>query len=365
MKKYFFAILCSFLLVFFSCNQKKKKVFPKGEWLISTPEQQGVDSKKMNEALDYLASNSLSNKNREVLIIRNGYQIYAGDNIDCVHNIHSCSKTFTSTVLGLLVDDGKLTLDTKASKYEPLLKDLYPEVTFRHFATMTSGYNAKGRSRWENENEDWSWTPYEPDSPYFAPGTAFAYWDEAQMMFGRVLTQVLQRPMIDFLKERVTNEIGMDNWKWLPEKDISGININTGGSKVQINAKQFARWGYLFLNDGNWDGKQLISKNWVRMATSVQVPANLPTGNTDRNNIVGSGCYGFNWWVNGKHSNDKTDYPGAPEGLFYASGNFNNHCFVIKQWNMVIVRMGEDGDPKNIDEGYNIFLNMIGKSFIK
>ncbi|MCK4854113.1 MAG: beta-lactamase family protein, partial [Bacteroidales bacterium] len=202
-----------------ACAQQPAKVFPGEEWTINNPEDQGVDPQRFQEALDYLESHSLHNGNRELVVIRNGYLIHAGDQADSVHNIYSCSKTFTSTVLGLLIDDGVIGLDDLAHTYEPLLKERYSGVSFRHFATMTSGYSGVGENRWERvDYADWSWTPYEPDEPYFSPGTAYAYWDEAQMMFGRVLTRVLQRTMHDFLTERVAEPIGMGTWHWLPEK---------------------------------------------------------------------------------------------------------------------------------------------------
>ena len=354
------------LLAILSCKGNPEITFPGEEWEVSSPERQGVDSEKMNAALEYLASKSKHNKNKEVLIVRNGYQIFAGENIDSTHNIWSCSKTFTSAVLGLLVDDGLVSLNDKAASYEPLLKEFYPDVTFRHFTTMTSGYSAKGDSRWETvDYADWSRTVYDPEEPLFEAGKEYAYWDEAQMMFGRVLTQIIQKPMRDFLKERVTDKIGMGDWQWHPEKEVNGIPINNGCTNVIINAKQFARWGWLFLNEGNWDGKQLISRDYVKMATSVQVPNTIPVADTDRKNTVGPGCYGFNWWVNGIKADGTLKLPGAPEGVFFPSGLNNNKCLCIPQWNMLIVRMGEDGHPENKDQVYGTFLKMMGEAIIK
>ncbi|MFC2126043.1 serine hydrolase domain-containing protein, partial [Bacteroidota bacterium] len=338
-------------------------VFPGEEWEYSPPEEQGVSSPKMQVALDFLESKSRENKNKEILIIRNGYMIYGGEQIDSTHNIWSCSKTFTSTVLGLLADDGVISLDDFAAEYEPLLKEMYSEVKFLHFTTMTSGYNAVGRSRWDtNGYADWSWTVYEPEEPYFAPGTEYAYWDEAQMMFGRTLTQILQKPMRDFLKERVTDQIGMGDWEWIPEKDLNGIPINNGCTNVTVNAKQLARWGWLFLNKGNWNGKQLISMKWIEQATSVQVSSSIPVANTDRNDVVGPGCYGFNWWINGVKANGEMKLPGAPEGCYFASGHNNNKCIVIPQWNTVIIRMGEDGHPEDKDVVYGTFIKLFGEA---
>ena len=346
-----------------ACAQQPAKVFPGEEWTINNPEDQGVDPQRFQEALDYLESHSLHNGNRELVVIRNGYLIHAGDQADSVHNIWSCSKTFTSTVLGLLIDDGVIGLDDLAHTYEPLLKERYSGVSFRHFATMTSGYSGVGENRWERvDYADWSWTPYEPDEPYFSPGTAYAYWDEAQMMFGRVLTRVLQRTMHDFLTERVAEPIGMGTWHWLPEKSVDGIAINNGCTNVHVNARQLARWGWLFLNEGNWNGKQLISKDWIKMATAVQVPSTIPVGDTDRKTTVGPGCYGFNWWVNRMKADGGMKLPDAPEGCYFASGHNNNKCIIIPDWNMVIVRMGEDGHPEDRDLVYGKFLQMIGNA---
>ena len=131
---------------------------------------------------------------------------------------------------------------------------------------------------------------------------------------------------------------------------------------MRVNAKQLARWGWLFLNRGKWNGQQLLSASWVDQATQVQVPPHIPVADTDRKSTVGPGCYGFNWWVNGRRADGTWKLPGAPKGCYFASGHNNNKCIVIPQWNMVIVRMGEDGHPPEKDKVYGTFLNMIGKA---
>lgn len=347
----------------FSCSSEDKTVYPGAVWETSLPQEQGIDPDRMMEAVNYLESKCLHNGVKELVIIKNGYMIYRGDQIDSVHNIWSCSKTFTSTVLGLLIDDGVLSLEETAASYEPLLKEYYPNLSFRHFVTMTSGYSAEGESRWEDvDYADWSWTPYTPEAPLFPPGSAYAYWDEAQMMFGRVLTGVLGKSMHEYLSERIMNKIGISSWMWYPEQEHHGVPINNGCTNVFLNAEQFARWGWLFLNNGAWNGEQLISSDWVRQATSVQVAVDIPVGETDRKSTIGPGCYGFNWWVNGELADGSMKLPGAPEGCYFASGLNNNKCIVIPEWNMVVVRMGEDGHPANKDQVYEKFLELLGES---
>ena len=335
--------------------------FPDQKWAIATPEDFGMNASKIEEALNYLKSKSFEDGIEEVLILKNGYIIHEGDSTRKAHNIYSCSKAFTSTVLGLLIDQNKLQLDDHAAEYDSTLTALYPDVSFRHFATMTSGYSAEGRSRWNDENADWSYTPYTPEAPHFEPGTHYEYWDEAQMTFGKVLTKILNEPMRDFLKRELTNKIGMGEWSWFPEQEVDGIPINNGCTNVKVDAHQLARFGYLYLNRGHWNGQQLLSKSWCEMATTNQVPASTPVYQGDRSNVKGSGSYGFNWWVNSKDGLSRM--PDAPLGTAYLSGLNHNVCAIIPEWNMVVIRMGDD---KNPPEGkhvvWNTFLKKLGEA---
>ncbi len=339
--------------------------FPAEDWPTATPERQGFDPKKLEAAVQYLADHCFEDKVEELMIIRNGYLIYQGDSIDKVHNVWSCSKSFTSTALGLMIEDGRCQLDDRAATYEPALAEQYPNVSLRHFATMTSGYNAAGSSRWKEESEDWSPTPYQPTDPIFAPGTAYAYWDEAMMMNGRTLTRILQGDLHAFLTRRLTDPIGMGTWTWDEEGELNGISIRNGCTGVHLSARQLARVGHLYLNRGNWNGTQVINEAWTIQARQPQVPADLPVADTDRQATDGSGSHGYNWWVNGM-TDEGRFMPDAPPGTAYMSGLNHNVCFVIPEWNVVYIRMGVDGNPP---EGkhvvHNAFIKRLGLAMKK
>ncbi len=342
-------------------------VFPGSSWLEATPESQNVDSAGLDAALSTLESYCGSEGISETVIIRNGYMIWQGSNIDRRHSIWSVTKTFTSTALGLLISEGSCTLNTVAADHEPLLSDLYPAVTLRHFATMTSGYNAvndpAGLDRWGNVTEDWSATPYSPDQPFFAPGTAFLYWDEAMLLNGRVLTRLANTPLKTYLQSRVMDHIGIGSgaWGWLTEDSVNGVDINNASASIYITARNLARFGHLFLNNGNWDGSQIIPAQWVEEATINQVPLDIE--DSSQRDIYGRGIYGYNWWVNGVKSDGNRHLPDAPVGTYYASGLHNNMCIVIPEWNMVIVRMGTDENPEEGTEYvWNRVLKEVGES---
>ncbi len=190
-------------------------VFPKEQWIEKKPEELGIDSKYLQDALDYLASESGTDKLDEVFIACKGYVIYKEDSIYKKHNIYSSSKSFTSTVLGLLIDQGRISEETLAKNIDSNLTAWYPEVKLKHFANMTSGYSALGNSRWNEPSEDWSPTPYQIGKPLFKPGEAYAYWDEAQMMFGRLLTLHANQTLKSIFDDNIGNTIGLDDYEWV------------------------------------------------------------------------------------------------------------------------------------------------------
>lgn len=347
-------LIISFLLS--TCS--KRTVFPGKEWKKQSPESQGVKSKSLDSALNYLKNNCGKDGIDKLAIICNGYLIYEGDSSNKALNIMSSTKSLTSTVLGLLIDGGKCTLDSKASEFEPLLSEKYKALTLRHFATMTSGYSAKGRSRWGENSEDWSIYPFDVDTPLFSPGCEFCYWDEAMMMFGRVLTKLARQDLKSFLDSKIMQPIGIKDYKWWNEWNVDSLAIYNGCTGIELSAKQLARFGYLFLNHGNWNGKQLISEKWVVQATQNQVPDSIPVASTDRKSIDGRGQYGFNWWLNGKNSNGLYLMPDAPKDLYFTWGHLENLCFVIPSKKMVVVRLGSDG-CQNPEIVFNQFFNLL------
>ena len=344
-------------------------VFPGKNWREAQPEAQGVDSAKLKEAVSYLAGNSGSDGVRELVIIRNGYMIWKGPDIDKMHGVWSLTKSFTSTVLGLLIDDGKATLDTLAKDHAPAMTATYPDITLRHFTTMTSGYYAVGDKTTGSYKHGPSSTPFKPaKTPLFEPpGSRYAYWDSAMNQFANVLAHIAGEPIETLFKRRIADQIGMDRakWDWGDFGKVDGIVINGGsgnGNKhMFISARELARFGHLFLNRGKWKGKQLISAAWVDAATRAHVPASMPL--EELSGADGRGMYGYNWWANGIKADGKRKWPDAPVGTYAASGYNNNDMFVNGEWNMVIVRLGLDQrDVKINDATYNTFLKKVGEA---
>jgi CubicO group peptidase (beta-lactamase class C family) len=345
-------------------------VFPGPRWEEAAPAAEGIDESKLASAVKFLKANTGGDGVSELVIVRNGRIVWKGENIDKVHGIWSCTKSFTSTALGLLIDDGKCTLDTRAKDFAPELAANYPDLTLRHFTTMTSGYRAVGDEPQGSYRHGPSKTPFDPAAiPLFSPpGSQYAYWDSAMNMFGLVLTRIAGEPLEDLIRRRIAEPIGMNPkaWQWGDLATVDGRVVNGGsgnaGKHIQISARELARLGHLFLNEGNWNGKQLISRQWVQSATTVHVPAKLPWAQPE-SEIDGRGVYGFNWWANGTREDGRPLWPGVPAGAFAAAGHNNNRLFVVPQWKLVVARLGLDQqDVKVKDETWGRFLELVGQS---
>ncbi|NIA22207.1 MAG: serine hydrolase [Anaerolineaceae bacterium] len=341
-------------------------VFPESEWLESAPEQQGLDPRKLQEAMEVIRRISGAQGNSQSVVIRNGYLIWRGPDIDHLHTVWSCTKSFLSTVLGLLVDDGRCTLETRAADVYPALAEHYPTVTLRHLATFVSGYRAHEASR--------EVPPFEPAAPLFAPGEKFHYsWDP--YLLALVLTKVAGRSLDELFRRRIAEPIGLDpaTWHWGDWgtfdylTGLPGVAV-CGGSGlydrgVGITARAMARVGWLFACGGLWNGRQLISRAWVEQATRPQVPATVPPYDPQAWYGRLPGRYGLYWWTNGADSSGRRMWPAAPERTFAMQGNMDNFCFVIPEWRMVVVRLGMDGQISN--DRYDEFFGALRRAFIE
>ena len=268
--------------------------------------------------------------NTQAVVVRNGRVIWKGSDIDNLHSVYSCGKSFMSSVFGLLVDDKKCTPETKAADILPALKEHYGEVTLGQFASFTSGYDVP-----------WRKSPFEIRPPIHAPGKGFHYSSSADQL-ANLLTRVAGEPLRDFFRRRIADPIGIppDKWHWRDVGKIDGLVVCGGSGHVSITARQFARFGHLYLNKGRWGDKRILSAKWVEASTAPQVAPNVPPHDPKGWYVHLPGRYGWNWWTNGADAKGERLWRSATPGTFAAQGNRNNYCFVLPEWRMVFVRMG-------------------------
>jgi len=340
-------------------------VFPGASWETRTPESQGVNPTNLNNALNYFDANSNGVGTDEMVIVRNGYIIWEGPDSDVKHTIHSGTKTFTTTVLGILIQEGVISsINDNAVDYYPSLDDTYTTysgLTLKHLATFTSGYNADTTA-----TADMKWGDprkfLTPLAPLADPGYRWQYRDCAIHMLGHILQTASGEYLEDIYKTHIADNIGMSNWEWKHygySDDGSGTEIvayflnpsGIYGGGIHTTPLELARHGLLYLNQGNWDGNQILDSEFAQDAITNQVPLSTPTYfNFDKR-----GQWGYMWWTNGIGTNGLRKWPNAPPGAATLLGGSKDYCFVIPEWDMVITRMSPPGQGDMSDFGYTVW----------
>lgn len=316
-------------------------VFPSNDWQVAAPATQGVDAARLASAVAYMDAHFGPDGAKELVIVRNGYLIHKGPKGDAYHNVWSCTKTFTSTVLGLLAADGKCSPDDLAAEHLPELDDDYPaygRIRLRHLASMSSGY--KGEVLDVTPEQPWGrpMAYLTPTAPMYEPGSQVRYHDHQVFVLGKILTRLAGESEQSMFQRRIADPIGMKKFDWGVSGRVDEIVLNNAAGTpttpgVQTTPRDMARFGLLYLNRGDWNGRQLLPARFVDEATRNQVAA------AGASSFL-HGRYGYYWWTNDVRPDGKRPWPSAPHGTYTSHGHSSNFCYVVPEWNMVIVRMG-------------------------
>jgi CubicO group peptidase (beta-lactamase class C family) len=337
---------------YFSSGSTDNMIFPGTNWVSATPESQGVDSAKLQQAMNYMQNNFPGSGAKRAVVIRNGRLIWKGAEAGKQQHIYSAAKTFTSTVLGLNVGKGKVNLNAHVTDYLPSIDNKYSQYSrlrVKHLATMTGGYDGKNLCKQACQCSHSSCESHlDPAIPDYSPGTRWLYHDPNVEKLAEILMREGGASLSDQFKKGVANKIGLKNWNWFTEITactINGIRFNepTGYCKkgMHISALDFVRYGHLYLNKGNWDGTQVLSTSFVNKATTVQVPKSTPCPAK----YCWAGQYGYYWYVNGVGKKGRR-WPHAPPKTFWAQGLHCQYVVVIPEWNIVIAKLNLKDDGK-------------------
>ena len=293
----------------------------------STPEAEGVPSKFIYDLLAELAVTENANMHHfmmlrhDKVICETSFAPYRNGDW---HITHSMCKSFTGMAIGLLVDDGRLSLDDKIvdifdTGWHVLNRFKLRDLTVWNLLTMTSGsdfYETGAIS-----GNKWVETYLNADLK-FQPGTQFHYNSMNSYMLSAIVTIKTGKTMFDFLKERIFNPMGITQIFW----EASPEGITKGGWGLFIRPEDAAKLGSLYLHHGNWHGTRLISEKWVAEATMKQVE-----NNSDK---LG---YGYQLW------------PGERPGSFAYNGMMGQDVFVYPDLDMVFTINA--GDPEVFQDG--------------
>ncbi|MDO4539868.1 MAG: serine hydrolase [Syntrophomonadaceae bacterium] len=287
-----------------------------------TPEEQGISSHYVADFLDELQKERGLDMH-SIMILRNGQVIAEGDfgayRSDVWHVTHSLCKSITGLAIGMMIDEKRLALDDKVVKLlerrAPALASLtFKNVTVRHLLTMSSGVNFGEGGAVTEEN----WVKcYLESIPRGEPDTDFAYNSMNSYILGAIIKEITGYGLTAYLKERLWKPLGITKVYW--ERCPKGLE--KGGWGLYMCPEDMAKIGQLYLQKGNWQGRQLVSEQWIKDATTAQIATPQSFGAYD---------YGYHIWVgreeksfllNGMFGQNIIGYPDKQLLLVTTAGN--------------------------------------------
>jgi CubicO group peptidase (beta-lactamase class C family) len=293
----------------------------------STPESQGISSEAVR---DFVAAADKINTLHSFMLVRHGQVIAEGwwkpEGADKPHILNSLSKSFTSTAVGLAIAEGKLSLDDPVLKFFPADAPSDPSenlkaMTVRDLLTMTGGHDTEPKAAKEGPSVKQFLAHPVPHKP----GTHFQYNTMGTYTLSAIITQVTGQTTLEFLRPRLFKPLGIENPQWAASPEGNSL----GGYGLWLCTEDIAKLGQLYLQKGQWNGRQLIPEKWVEQATSKQVP-------NDQESHAKMGPdwqqgYGFQFWR-------------CTHNAFRGDGAAGQLCVVIPDKDAVIAVTAATGD---------------------
>jgi CubicO group peptidase (beta-lactamase class C family) len=296
--------------------------WPTSGWRSSTPEEQGMDSSLLAVMLGIIKEQKYAIDS--VTVVRNGYIVMDATihpfNSTSKHNIFSCTKSVVSALIGIAIDQGYI-----EGLQQPVLS-FFPKrtianrdankdaMTLEDLLTMTTGFRCQDSYlyRWDGLNqmrESDDWVQFMLDLPMESePGVRFEYCNGASFLLSAIIQETTGMSAHEFAEEHLFGPLGISDVDW----SSSPQGISVGYSELRMRPHDMAKIGYLYLNDGRWEGEQIVSSEWVKASTSEYVSATLEDG------------YGYQWWID-------------DSGMYLALGYSGQFIFVIPDKAMVVV----------------------------
>ncbi|GMV26216.1 MAG: hypothetical protein AMXMBFR58_22470 [Phycisphaerae bacterium] len=329
---------------------------PPGQWERRDPAQSGLNAEKLAGAIEWVKQRPADipadfstqstifgrplgplptrHAGSNGVIIRHGYIAAEWGDTAAVDPAYSCAKSYLSTLLGLAIDRGVIPgIDDPVGK---LIHDggydspQNATITWRHHVTQTSEWQGEmfGKSHTFQGKEEFGQGAMRPRELQ-PPGTRYEYNDVRINRFSLSLMRAFNRPLPDVLRTEIMDPIGASaTWVYHgyanSTVDVDGtpmVSVSGGtrwGGGLWMNSLDHARFGYLMLRRGEWNGRRIISEEWIKEATSPQGVRK---------------DYGYLWWLNTDHA----AWPGAPVSAFAAQGAGSNVIYIDPENDLVVV----------------------------
>ena len=282
----------------------------------SSPEAQGISS------ADVLAFVKAADERIEgmhsIMLVRRGHVVAEGwwtpYDAPSRHSLYSLTKSFTSTAVGLAIADGKLGLDDPVLTMFPddapaTPSDVLKAMRVRDLLSMSTGHHDEAPFRSE---PNWVRAFLGHPVPH-KPGTLFLYNTPASNTLASIVQKAVGTGLLDYLRPRLFDPLGIEDPQW----SLNPQGVPTGGFGMSLRTEDIARFGQLYLQKGEWQGRQLVPAAWVDAATSRQVSnGSKPESDWEQG-------YGYQFWR-------------CRNGAYRGDGAFGQFCVVLPRQDTVV-----------------------------
>ncbi|WP_274365594.1 sulfatase-like hydrolase/transferase [Paenibacillus thermotolerans] len=287
----------------------------------SRPESQGVDPSGIRRFLEKIDEKRL--ELHGFMLLRHGHVIAEESWLpyrnDLPHMMFSLSKSFTSTAIGLAADEGTVSLDDRVVSFFPELApgekgSNLSKMTVRDLLMMGTGHAQDTMEAMLNDpNGNWAKAFLSLPVEY-EPGTHFVYNSGATYMLSAILLRVTGQSLLTYLQPRLFEPLGINDPTW----EICPRGVDTGGWGLYVTVEDIAKFGQLYLQNGVWEGRCLLSEEWIGQAVSKQI-SNGEEGDSDWTQ-----GYGYQFWR-------------CRHGAYRGDGAFGQFCVVMPAQDAVFV----------------------------
>ncbi|TAK21341.1 MAG: class C beta-lactamase-related serine hydrolase [Chloroflexota bacterium] len=286
---------------------------------LASPESRGIRSSAILAFLD--AAERQVQHLHSLILLRRGALVAEGYwepyGPEYRHTMYSLSKSFTSTAIGLLVAEGRLSVDDHVLSFLPDEAPAQPSANLRamrvrDLLTMTTGHDADTTRNLRNGDASWV-TAFLAEPVAHKPGTHFVYNSGASYMLSAIAQRLTGQRLLEYLQPRLFAPLGIEKPTW----EASPEEIDAGGWGLNITTRDIARFGLLYQQGGVWQGQRLLPEAWVNEATARHVP-NGPSSNPDWEQ-----GYGYQFWR-------------CRHGAYRGDGAFGQLCVVFPRQEAVL-----------------------------
>jgi len=292
-----------------------------------------MSAQKLQEMEDYIYDNNFNFRIDSLLVIRNGYLVYESypshsyDENDR-HHIYSCTKVFTSALIGIAIEEGLIgSIDDHVLDYFPEktfnnMDSRKQSITIRHLLTMTSGLEWTDQIDYYEMVRTSDWVQYVLDQPMeHQSGSVWNYNTGGSHLLSAILDRLTPSGTSDYLEAKIFDPLNITIYSW--SVDSQGIPI--GGTLLHLTPRDMAKFGFLYLNNGRWNGSQLVPSEWITQSITSFMNVEFDQGH-------GSG-YGYKWWI--------YNWLNA----YTARGSNEQYITIVPDLNMVVIATGNSYFP--------------------